>query len=82
VRAPSLPAIVVAALLVPLERTAAGVGVGAAEAKVKGRVLGVKCAALSGARQCVVGVFKPGRVVTAFQIKKGHVSTVVVGIVD
>lgn len=65
----------------PLERTAAGVGVGATEAKVKARVPGVKCATLSGARQCVVGVFKPGRVITAFQISEGHVSTVVVGIV-
>lgn len=65
----------------PLERTAGGVGVGSSEAKVKSGVPGVKCATLSGARQCVIGVFKPGRVVTVFQIAKGHVSTVVVGIV-
>jgi hypothetical protein len=65
----------------PLERTAAGVGVGSSEAKVKSGVPGVKCATLSGARQCVIGVFKPGRVVTVFQIEKGHVGTVVVGIV-
>ena len=64
-----------------LERTATGVGVGATEAKVKAGVPGVKCATVNGARQCVVGVFKPGRVVTAFQIRKGHVNTVVVGIV-
>jgi hypothetical protein len=65
----------------PLERTAVGVGVGATEVKVKAGVPGVRCATLSGARQCVVGVFKPGRVVTVFQMNKGHVGTVVVGIV-
>jgi hypothetical protein len=54
---------------------------GSSEAKVKAAVPSATCATLSGFRQCAVGVFKPGRVVTAFQIKNGHVSSVVVGIV-
>jgi hypothetical protein len=65
----------------PLERTVAGAGVGSSEAKVKAAVPSARCSTLSGFRQCVVGAFKPGRVVTAFQIKHGRVSSVVVGIV-
>jgi hypothetical protein len=64
-----------------LERTASGAGVGSSESKVKAAVPNAKCVTLSGARQCFVGAFKPGRVVTAFQIRNGHVSSVVVGIV-
>lgn len=64
-----------------LERTVSGAGVGSSEAKVRAAVPSAKCATLYGSRQCVVGAFKPGRVVTAFQIKNGHVSSVVVGIV-
>ena len=64
-----------------LERTPSGVGVGSTEARVKARVPGVDCKTELGARQCVVGVFAPGRVVTAFGIARGHVRSVVVGIV-
>ena len=64
-----------------LERTIGGVGVGSTEARVKAAVPAAKCKTEFGSRQCVVGVLKPGRVITAFAIKRGHVSTVVVGIV-
>jgi hypothetical protein len=63
------------------ERTAAGVGVGSTEGKVKAGVPRVKCKTELGSRQCVVGLFKPGHVVTAFLMKSGKVRAVVVGIV-
>jgi hypothetical protein len=64
-----------------LERTASGAGVGSSEAKVKAAVPSARCSTLSGFRQCIVGAFKPGRIITAFQIKHGRVRSVVVGIV-
>jgi hypothetical protein len=67
--------------LSPLERTASGVGVGSTEARVKAKVQGAKCTTTVGSRQCIVGVFKPGRTVTVFSIKAGKVRAVVVGIV-
>lgn len=65
----------------PRERTASGVGVGSTEAKVKAGVPAAVCKTESGVRQCVVGMFKPGRTVTSFLFKHGRVSDVVVGIV-
>jgi hypothetical protein len=65
----------------PLERTAAGVGVGSSVARVKARVPHVVCSTELGSRQCVVGKLLPGRIVTAFAIKHGRVATVIVGIV-
>jgi hypothetical protein len=67
--------------LSPLERTASGVGVGSTEARVKAKVQGAKCTTTVGSRQCIVGVFKPGRTVTVFSIKAGKVRAFVVGIV-
>ncbi len=64
-----------------LERTSAGVGVGSSEAQVKAGVAGIKCRTEFGSRHCFVGKFLPGHVITDFQIKKGRVSSVVVGIV-
>jgi hypothetical protein len=63
------------------ERTAAGVGVGSTEAMVKAHARHVVCKTESGSRQCVVGKFLPGRTVTAFALKHGRVTSVVVGIV-
>jgi hypothetical protein len=39
------------------------------------------CKSELGLRQCVVGRFLPGRVITAFAIRRGHVTSVVVGVV-
>ena len=64
-----------------LERTSTGVGVGSTEARVKARVRNVKCKTELGSRQCVVGAFKPGRIVTVFSIKAGKVRMVIVGVV-
>jgi hypothetical protein len=61
----------------PLERTTAGVGVGATRARVKSGVPGVRCQS----QQCIVGRFTPGSVVTSFILRHGRVSAVVVGIV-
>jgi len=50
------------------ERTARGVGVGSSEAIVRQRVPGAKCLEEFGYRHCVVGVQKPGQIVTDFSI--------------
>jgi hypothetical protein len=63
------------------ERTPSGIGVGSTEAQVKARVAGVRCRTESGLRHCFLGRFLPGRVVTDFHIRRGRVSSVVVGFV-
>ena len=63
------------------ERTAAGVGVGSTEGQVRTKVAGVRCRTESGFRHCFVGRFLPGRRVTDFRIKHGHVTSVDVGFV-
>jgi hypothetical protein len=63
------------------ERTAASVGVGSTEATVKAQVLHVACKTEAGSRLCAVGKFLPGHTVTAFALKHGRVTSVVVGIV-
>jgi hypothetical protein len=63
------------------ERTSAGIGVGSSEARVKAKVAGVRCSTESGLRHCYVGRFLPGRRVTDFQIRRGRVTSVVVGFV-
>jgi hypothetical protein len=63
------------------ERTSAGLGVGSREADVKGKVAGVKCESVSGARHCYVGKFLPGKRITDFFIRGGRVTSVVVGFV-
>jgi transcription elongation factor GreA len=63
------------------ERTVRGVGVGSSEAAVKAKVPGVRCRTEFGSRHCFVGKFLPGRVVTDFRLRKGRVSSIVVGFV-
>jgi len=63
------------------ERTAAGVGVGSTEGQVRAKVAGVRCRTESGFRHCFVGRFLPGKRVTDFRIKRGHVTSVQVAFV-
>lgn len=63
----------------PAERTAAGIGVGSTVAAVKAKVPKVKCKKEGGFRDCYVGTFKPGHIITDFQIKKGRVTQVLIG---
>ena len=64
-----------------LERTGRGIGVGSTEAEVKAKVADVRCRTESGFRHCFLGRFLPGRVITDFHIRRGRVSSVVVGFV-
>ena len=63
------------------ERTAAGVGIGSTEGQVRAKVAGVRCRSESGFRHCFVGRFLPGRRVTDFRIRRGHVTSVQVAFV-
>ena len=63
------------------ERTAAGVGVGSTEGQVRTKVAGVRCRTEPGFRHCFVGRFLPGRRVTDFRIRRGHVTSVQVAFV-
>ncbi len=65
----------------PLERTARDVGVGTPKAQVMARVHTVSCVNESGFRHCFVGKFLPGRTVTDFRLRNGHVSSVSIGFV-
>ena len=63
------------------ERTTSGVGPGSTEAAVRAGVPGVRCKTEFGTRHCWVGSFRPGRRVTDFFIRRGHVSSVTIGFV-
>ena len=63
------------------ERTSKGIGVGSTEAEVQAKIARVNCETYAGFRQCYVGSFTPGARVTAFDIKAGRVTRVLVGFV-
>jgi hypothetical protein len=63
------------------ERTGRGVGPGSTEAQVRARVAGVRCRTEGTFRDCFVGRFLPGRIVTDFRIRRGRVSGVTIGYV-
>jgi hypothetical protein len=63
------------------ERTPAGIGVGSTEQQVVATVRGVTCRTLFGLRSCIVGTEEPGRRVTVFDVRRGAVRRVLIGVV-
>jgi hypothetical protein len=63
------------------DRTARGVGVGSTESAVRNRVPGVNCETFEGTRICQRGEGLPGQRITAFFLKNGRVTRVIVGFV-
>jgi hypothetical protein len=63
------------------ERTNGGTGVGSTERQVRLSLLHVHCRTDSGRRHCFIGRFLPGKRVTDFTIRRGRVTSVMVGIV-
>lgn len=63
------------------ERTSRRVGVGSSERSVKRNVRRVRCRTFFRFRSCVVGREAAGRTVTVFDIRRGRVSRVTLGIV-
>jgi hypothetical protein len=61
------------------DRTARGVGVRSTESAVKNRVPGVSCQTFEGTRICQRGEGLPGQRITAFFLKNGRVTRVIVG---
>jgi hypothetical protein len=64
------------------DRTSKGIGVGNTEKALKQKHPNLKCETFPGNfRSCHTGNFEPGERVSDFQIKKGKVARVVVGVV-
>jgi hypothetical protein len=63
------------------ERTAGGIGVGSTEPQVRATIRGVRCRTLAGLRSCVLGVEEAGRRVSVFDVRRGVVRRVLIGIV-
>ena len=63
------------------DRTARGVGVRSTEAAVQNRVPGVSCETFEGTRICQRGEGLPGQRITAFFLRNGRVTRVIVGVV-
>jgi hypothetical protein len=61
------------------DRTIRNVGVGSTDDAVAARVAGARCVTESGFRHCYVGRWLPGRIITDFAIRRGHVTRVLVG---
>jgi len=63
------------------DRTARGVGVRSTLAQVQNRIQGVNCEPIPGGRLCQRGLAEPGNRVSAFFLRNGKVTRVVVGFV-
>lgn len=63
------------------DRTTRGVGVRSTESAVRSRVPGVSCETFEGTRICQRGEGLPGERITAFFLKNGRVTRVIVGFV-
>ncbi len=62
------------------DRTAAGLGVGSTERQLRSGLKGLKCETDLGYRTCVLGVLRPGRLVTDFSLStSGRVKRVTLG---
>lgn len=63
------------------ERTKEGIGVGSSESSIKNAFPHVKCRTLVRSRSCYLGELSPGKRVTDFQLRKGTVRWVSIGLV-
>ncbi len=62
------------------DRTASGLGVGSRERQLRAGLKGLKCKTELGYRTCVLGVLRPGRLVTDFSLSSsGRVKRVTLG---
>lgn len=62
------------------DRTASGLGVGSTERQLRSGLKGLKCKTELGYRTCVLGVLRPGRLVTDFSLStSGRVKRVTLG---
>jgi hypothetical protein len=62
------------------DRTASGLGVGSTERQLRAGLKGLKCETDLGYRTCVLGVLRPGRLVTDFSLStSGRVKRVTLG---
>lgn len=62
------------------DRTASGLGVGSTERQLRSGLRGLKCETSLGYRTCVLGVLRPGRLVTDFSLStSGRVKRVTLG---
>ena len=62
------------------DRTASGLGVGSTERQLRSGLKGLKCETELGYRTCVLGVLRPGRLVTDFSLStSGRVKRVTLG---
>jgi hypothetical protein len=63
------------------QRTAGGIGVGSTEAELATAIPAVTCETFGAFRSCTLGTQEPGRRVTAFDLRNGKVSRVLVSFV-
>ena len=65
----------------PRQKTTSGAGVGSTERQVRLSLLNVHCRTDAGRRHCFLGRFRAGQRVTDFTIRRGRVTSVLVGVV-